>query len=148
MITIQDIAIRAGVSHSTVSRALSGSPLVNDSTRERVLAIARETGYQVNSVARSLATRTTQSLGLVVPEVKNPYYPALVQHFVDHARSEGYSVLLNVSGGEQEHGVRGGLHQVLTFVRAIGARVGGVKASTTRRWSSSTSRATGSMSCR
>jgi LacI family transcriptional regulator len=66
--TLADIAKKAGVSYSTVSRALADSSLVNRETKERILRLADESGYQVNHLARSLATRTSYTLGLVVPE--------------------------------------------------------------------------------
>jgi LacI family transcriptional regulator len=103
MLTLDDIAERVGVSPSTVSRALAGNPLVNATTRERIVLAAQQAGYQVNSVARSLATRTTHSVGLIVPEVTNPYYPELIQRVVDRARAAGYTLLLNLSGGEQQN---------------------------------------------
>jgi LacI family transcriptional regulator len=102
MVTIEDIAKKAGVSYSTVSRALADSPLVNEATKERIQQIAAESGYQVNQVARSLAMRSTATLGLIVPEVVNPYYPKLIQLLVDQARAANYSVLLNISGKQQE----------------------------------------------
>lgn len=75
MTTLADIARKAGVSYSTVSRALADSPLVNAETKERIQRLAAEYGYRVNQVARSLATRTTSTLGLVVPETINPFFP-------------------------------------------------------------------------
>src|SRR5688572_18478500 len=98
---IRDIARRAGVSDSTVSRALADSPLVNPATKERIRRLAEESGYRVNQIARSLSTRASQTLGLVVPELLNPFFPAFVHCLTPYARDRGYSVLLNVSGMEQ-----------------------------------------------
>lgn len=102
MITLEDIARKAGVSHSTVSRALADSPLVNPETKERIQALAREAGYQVNQVARNLKVRSTRTIGLVVPEVSNPYYPKLIQKIADEVRAAGYSLQLHLSGAEQD----------------------------------------------
>lgn len=102
MITLEDLALQAGVSHSTVSRALADSPLVNPSTKERIQNLARESGYQVNQVARNLKTRSTKTIGLVVPEVSNPFYPELIQQVADHAKLAGYSLQLLLSGPSQE----------------------------------------------
>ncbi|MCC6729323.1 MAG: LacI family DNA-binding transcriptional regulator [Chthonomonadales bacterium] len=102
MVTLQDVARLAGVSCATASRALAGSPLVRPATRERVRCVAAQAGYHVNRVARSLATRATCTLGLVVPEVINPYYPKLIHLSVQEARRAGYSVLLTISGSHQE----------------------------------------------
>lgn len=102
MITLEDLAVQAGVSHSTVSRALADSPLVNQQTKERIQNLARESGYQVNQVARNLKTRSTKTIGLVVPEVSNPFYPELIQQVADHARLAGYSLQLHLSAADQE----------------------------------------------
>ena len=102
MITLEDIARQAGVSHSTVSRALADSPLVNADTKKRIQRLASEAGYQVNLVARNLKARSTQTIGLIVPEVSNPYYPKLVQLIADLARAAGYSLQLQLSGTDQD----------------------------------------------
>lgn len=101
MTTLADIAQKAGVSYSTVSRALANSPLVNAETKERIQRLAAEYGYRVNQVARSLATRTTSTLGLVVPETINPFFSKLIDVIVHNARAAGYSLLLNLSGPDQ-----------------------------------------------
>lgn len=71
-ITIKDIARIAGVSTSTVSRALSNSPELSEQTRQRILEICRQEGYRVNALARSLICNKTNVIGLIVPEVTNP----------------------------------------------------------------------------
>jgi transcriptional regulator with XRE-family HTH domain len=65
MTTLEDIAQKAGVSYSTVSRTLADSPLVNAKTKERIQRLVAEYGYRVYQIARSLATRSTLTLGLV-----------------------------------------------------------------------------------
>ena len=102
MTTLEDIARQAGVSHSTVSRALADSSLVNAETKRRIQLLASEVGYHVNQVARNLKIRSTKTIGLVVPEVSNPYYPKLVQLIADLARAAGYSLQLQLSGTDQE----------------------------------------------
>ncbi|MFZ4508996.1 MAG: LacI family DNA-binding transcriptional regulator [Fimbriimonas sp.] len=102
MKTLEDIARQAGVSHSTVSRALADSQLVNPQTKERIRLLAAEAGYQVNQVARNLKSRSTQTIGLVVPEVSNPYYPKLIQQVADEAKEAGFSLQLHLSGRAQE----------------------------------------------
>jgi len=101
MVTLEDIAREIGVSHSTVSRALADSPLVNAATKERIQQRARELGYEVNQVARNLKVRSTGIIGLIVPEVSNPFYPKLVQLIADRAREAGYSLQLHLSGADQ-----------------------------------------------
>ncbi|MEI7985217.1 MAG: LacI family DNA-binding transcriptional regulator [Armatimonadota bacterium] len=102
MITLEDIAKKAGVSHSTVSRALAGSPLVNSETKERIQTLAQDFGYQVNQVARNLKSRSTRTIGLIVPEVLNPYYPKLIQRVADLVKEAGFSLQLLLSGANQE----------------------------------------------
>jgi LacI family transcriptional regulator len=92
--TIKDIARAAGVSYATVSRALNGKYGVRGSTRERVLAAARRMGYRPNAIARGLVTRRTTTLGLIVPDIKNPFFPEVAGGVEDAARAAGYGVLL------------------------------------------------------
>lgn len=101
MITIEGIARIVGVSHSTVSRALSGSPLVNEATRTKIQQVAKEHGYKPNRIAQSLARKSTMTLGLVVPEVLNPYYPELIDNLVCQAKESEYSTVLSLSGVDQ-----------------------------------------------
>lgn len=89
--TIRDVARAAGVSPSTVSRALALSGLVTAATRDRVLQAARELGYEPNRAARGLVTGRTHNLGLIVPDLANPFFPGIVKgvqaraHDADHA---------------------------------------------------------------
>ena len=103
MMKLEDIAKLAGVSHSTVSRALAGSTLVNRATRERIVAIADDHGYQVNQVARNLKLQHTKTIGLIAPELSNPYYPKLIQSIADNVSASGYSLQLHLSGKHQEN---------------------------------------------
>jgi LacI family transcriptional regulator len=92
--TIADVARAAGVSTATVSRALSGAPGLRPETRERVLAIARQLGYRPSGVARALKRGMTRTLGLIVTDIANPYFPAVVRAVEDAARQHGFTVLL------------------------------------------------------
>jgi LacI family transcriptional regulator len=92
--TIKDIARKAGVSYATVSRALNGKYGVKPSTRERVLHIARRLGYRPNAVARGLVTRRTMTIGLIVPDITNPFFPEVAEGVEEAARGAGYGVLL------------------------------------------------------
>ena len=102
MVTLEDIAQQAGVSHSTVSRALANSHLVKPETRERIQRLASEAGYQVNQVARNLKARSTKTIGLIVPEVSNPYYPKLIQKVANLVSASGFCLNLQLSGAGQE----------------------------------------------
>lgn len=91
-VTIHDVARRAQVSPSTVSRALSASHLVRVTTRERVLAAAKELGYQPNPAAQSLITGRTGNIGIIVPDLSNPFYTSVLRGVQARARSAGYAV--------------------------------------------------------
>ncbi|HYM84235.1 MAG TPA: LacI family DNA-binding transcriptional regulator, partial [Candidatus Dormibacteraeota bacterium] len=92
--TIADVARRAGVSTATVSRVLNRTGRASPGTRERVLEVARELGYRPSGIARSLKLRATSTLGLIVTDIENPYFPSLVRAVEDAARAEGYAILL------------------------------------------------------
>jgi DNA-binding LacI/PurR family transcriptional regulator len=101
-VSIKDIAKVAGVSHSTVSRALSGSPLVREETRSRIKQLAQEMGYYPSAVARSLVTRRTLTIGLVVTSVTDPFWAEVVGGIEGIALERGYSVLLANSNRERQ----------------------------------------------
>jgi DNA-binding LacI/PurR family transcriptional regulator len=92
--TIRDVAQAAGVSPSTVSRALSMSELVNQATRERVRQAANRLGYRPNRAARGLITGRTGNLGLIVPDLANPFFPSIVKGIQTRARELDYAVFL------------------------------------------------------
>ena len=92
--TVRDVAARAGVSIATVSRALRGHANVEATTRQRVEDAARALNYRPSGVARSLRLRATRTIGLIVTDIENPYFPQIVSAVEDAARERGYSVLL------------------------------------------------------
>lgn len=93
-VTVADVARRAGVSTASVSRALSGADGVSAAVRERVVAAAQALGYRPNTVARSLRTTRTQTIGLIVPDVVNPFFSELAWAVEEAAHRHGYSVIL------------------------------------------------------
>lgn len=93
-VTIRDVAARAGVSRQTVSRAMNNKGEISPETRTRVLEAARELGYRPSSIARGLKTRRTLTLGLVVPDIANPFFAEVVRGASEQADAAGYSVLL------------------------------------------------------
>jgi DNA-binding LacI/PurR family transcriptional regulator len=101
-VSIKDIARRAGVSHSTVSRALSGSPLVNHDTKRRIQELAREMGYTPSAVARAMSTGRTRTLGLVVTTIADPFVAEVVRGIEETALDQGYNVILCSSNGDPE----------------------------------------------
>jgi LacI family transcriptional regulator/LacI family repressor for deo operon, udp, cdd, tsx, nupC, and nupG len=100
MVSIKDIARAAQVSHSTVSRALRNSPLVSAETSALILKIARERGYTVSSVARSLVTKRTNTIGVVVTTIADPFAGEVVGGIEESAGDHGYSVILATCHGD------------------------------------------------
>lgn len=92
--TIRELAQRAGVSVASVSRALNQLPGVAEETRARITALAREIGYTPDERARSLVTGQVPFLGLVVPDIANPYYPEVARGAEEELLDQGYSLLL------------------------------------------------------
>jgi DNA-binding LacI/PurR family transcriptional regulator len=100
-VTSHEVALKAGVSQSTVSRVFSGRAGLSQATRERVLAVARDLGYKPNAIARSLSTRRTRIVGLVSSHMTNPYFPTVLQAFTQRLHELGWKVLL-LSAGKSE----------------------------------------------
>ncbi len=96
--TIKDVAQAAGVSYSTVSRALNRRPGVNEETRRRVLQAAEALGYRPHGPARSLINRKTQIIGLLIPDITNPFFPELARAIEEQAQDCGYSLMLCNTG--------------------------------------------------
>jgi LacI family transcriptional regulator len=93
-ITIRDVARAADVSPATVSRVLNTPDEVSGKLRSRVLAAVRDLGYRPNSQARSLRTRATAVLGVIISDVTNPFFTSMVRGVEDAASEVGYSVIL------------------------------------------------------
>ncbi|HZB29489.1 MAG TPA: LacI family DNA-binding transcriptional regulator, partial [Streptosporangiaceae bacterium] len=96
-ITIKDVAAAAGVGIATVSRVLSGSGSVSPRTRERVLAAARELDYRPSALGRSLKLQRTGGIGLLVPDVTDPFCAGLVAGVLECAGSLGEHVIIDAS---------------------------------------------------
>ncbi len=96
-ISIQDIARKAGVSHTTVSRALRDNPLISLKVREEIKQLAKEMSYVPNSVAQSLQNQTTNTIGVVVTSIADPFFAEVVEGIEQVAKSVGLSVLLTAS---------------------------------------------------
>ncbi len=94
MTTMKDVARVAKVSVATVSSALSGASYVSPELKDRVGAAVRELGYAPNSIASGLKRGTTRVIGLIVPDITNPFFTELIQSVQRGARQAGYSVLL------------------------------------------------------
>lgn len=95
-VTSRDVAREVGVSQSTVSRALRGDPRVSAATQVKVVETAARMNYLPNAAARSLITRRSNTIGVVVADITNPFYPELVDVLHDEFHLSGYrTVLLN-----------------------------------------------------
>lgn len=93
--TIEEVAKRAKVSISTVSRTVHGSGPVDPATAERVWRAIKELDYHPNTAAQSLVSGRSRMLGLVVSDITNPFFPELIHGFQDVAFQDGYDVLVN-----------------------------------------------------
>lgn len=93
-VTIKDIAKEAEVSIATVSRVLNNKPDVGDNTRAKILKIIEKMNYNPNSIARGLVMQKTHTIGLVIPDISNPFFPQIVRAVEDKAQKLGYSVIL------------------------------------------------------
>ncbi len=93
-VTILDVADRAEVSVSTASRALTGHPDVSAQTRKKVLKASQDLGYRPSILAQSLVLGKTSTIGLLVSDIANPFYPALARSIEDAASEFGYIVVL------------------------------------------------------
>ncbi len=99
---LTDLALAAGLSKSTVSRALAGNPVINAETRARVMALAAEHGFQVNQVARNLRLKRTQAIGVVLPlghetgqHPSDPFFITMLGHLADALTERGHDLLLS-----------------------------------------------------
>lgn len=93
-VTIRDVARRAGVAVSTVSHALSGRRHVRPATVTRIHAAIEELGYRPDALARAMVTGRSQTLGLLLPDIVNPFYAHVARGVEDLARDRGYSLIL------------------------------------------------------
>ncbi len=94
MVTIVDVARMAGVSTATVSHSFSAKRPVSRQTRERVLAVAERAGYRPSHVAASMVTGRTRTIGMVVPDIANPFFSELVRGAEAAAMAAGYMTIV------------------------------------------------------
>ena len=94
MSSIHDVARHAGVSSATVSRVLAGSETVNVQLRDRVMKSVNELNYRPNKVARSLRVQKSTTIGLIIPDIQNPFYLSIVRAVEDVAYESHYRIFL------------------------------------------------------
>ena len=100
--TIADVAEHAGVSKTTVSHVLSGNRPVSSDTRSRVQLAIAELGYRPDGIARSLRTRRTHMVALIIPDLTNPFYPTLARGLDEAMNGSGYRAFVCSSDGDPE----------------------------------------------
>jgi DNA-binding LacI/PurR family transcriptional regulator len=106
-VTIKDVAKRANVAPSTVSRVIANSSRISEKTKERVREAMKELGYHPNFNARSLANKSTNTLGIVMPNsakiaFQNPFFPEVIRGISTKAYQEGYGLYLSTGQTEEE----------------------------------------------
>ncbi len=101
MSTIRDVAVRAGVSTTTVSHVINGTRKVEPATAARVQSAVDELHYRPNAVARSMRRGRTHTVGIVIPDIANPFFGDLARSLEDHMFEAGYSAIICNSDGDQ-----------------------------------------------
>ncbi|WP_248930736.1 LacI family DNA-binding transcriptional regulator [Paenibacillus hamazuiensis] len=125
-ITIHDVAKKAGVSQPTVSKVLNKYPNVKPSTRQKVLDAIAELGFIPDEIARSMVTNKTNTIGLIVQDIANPFYAETAQLVIRHANMAGYEIVVLDAG----HRDRNMEHALKTLVSK---RVDGIIAASVTR---------------
>lgn len=105
-VTINDVALSAGVSKSTVSHVINETRFVEEHTRQKVLDAIRELNYRPSSIARSLVSQRTGTAGLLISDVGNPFYHDVILGVEEIALANGYSIFLCNTGYDLERGMR------------------------------------------
>lgn len=93
-VTIDDVAKKAGVSNMTVSRVINNKGRISDNTKARVQSVINDLGYRPSTIARSLSTNQTLTIGFMLPDIANPFFPDVVRGAEDLAWKNGYSIIL------------------------------------------------------
>ena len=96
-VTIKDIARAAGVSHTTVSRALKGNPAISAKTTARIQELAQEMGYTPSAIAQSLLSRRSMTVGMVITTIADPFVIKVVEGVESVAQAANYSIFLATS---------------------------------------------------
>ncbi len=99
MATLKDVAAECGLAVTTVSRVLNNRGYISDETREKVYAAMDKLNYKPNEVARSLSKKTTNTIGVIVPHIRHPYFSEMISNIENAASKKGYKIMLCNSKG-------------------------------------------------
>lgn len=94
MVTIKDVAREVNVSVTTVSRVLNNKPDVGEATKRKVEKAIKKLGYNPNNIARGLVLKKTNSIGLIIPDINNPFFPEIIKGVERTAKNRGYFLIL------------------------------------------------------
>lgn len=117
-VTLRDVALAAGVSHQTVSRAINGKGEIDPATQQRVLDVARQMRYRPSRFGRGLTRPDVVSVGLVVPDVVNPFFPEFVAGVIAAADERDWQVLVASTENDRS--------RELSLLRSLGQQVDAV----------------------
>ncbi|MCB9452849.1 MAG: LacI family DNA-binding transcriptional regulator [Anaerolineaceae bacterium] len=118
-VTLKDVAQKAGVSRSTVSRALNNTGRMTEETRNHIKTIAAEMGYVPNFLAQSLHETRTRTIGVVITSISNPFISELVEGIEEVADNSGYTIILGASKFDPEK-------EIKTILKFYQRRVDGI----------------------
>lgn len=102
MVTLKDIARKAGVTTTTVSRVINNRGYISEKTREKVCAVMEELNYRPNELARSLSKQHSSSIGVIVPHISHPFFSKLISQLENAAAQRNYKILLCNSKDQPE----------------------------------------------
>lgn len=102
MATIKEVAKYAGVSVATVSRALNRSGYVKEETRKKINKAIKDLNYRPNETARTLYKRKSKMIGLLLPDISNPFFTVVARGVEDEAMAKGYHIILGNGDGNEE----------------------------------------------
>ncbi len=93
-VRLKDIALKLNLSESTVSRALANNPKISDETKKRVYEVSKKLNYRPNLIAKSLKLKQTKTIGLIIDDITNPFYPEIVKGSEEVANQKGINIIL------------------------------------------------------
>lgn len=126
-VTIYEIAAESGVSVSTVSRVLNNSPSVSEDKYNRVKEVIEKYNFTPNTFARGLTSKKTMTLGVIIPDISNPYFASLFLEIERYALEHNYTIILcNTLYGGSSHGVKSPFNELEYFQMMIDKQVDGV----------------------